>query len=774
MQKIVAAASIYPFSTRNSLHRFKPVKKNTISYFVFLTLCVVLSASGIASGSSDPTSTQDIDAKVKQLLGKMTLEEKVGQMTQMTLAVISTGAGDPSDQTGPTYTAGSHSIDAAKLEDALIKHHVGSILNVTSSAFSVDHWHEILNQIQDEATKKTRLHIPVIYGIDAIHGATYTLGSTLFPQAVAMAATFNRDMTHKEGEITAREVKASGIPWNFYPVMDVGRQLLWSRLYETYGEDTYLATALGASYIDGHQSQGVAPCLKHYVGYSFPWSGKDRTPAFMTERMLRETFLPPFEAGIRAGAPTIMINSGEVDGIPGHANHHLLTDILRGELHFKGFTVSDWQDIERLYTRDRVAQSPKDAVRIAVMAGVDMSMVPFDYSFYDLLIELVKEGSVPMSRINQAVGRILRVKYQIGLFEHPYPDESLKKNIGLADATAANLTAAQEAITLLKNDDAVLPLSKKSKVMIAGPNADLLSVLNGGWTITWQGDQEALYPKDKKTVLKAIQDKIGESNVIYATDTDYAVQRASSVDAIILCLGEKTYTETPGNIDDLTLDAAQLDLATKLEKSGKPVILVMIEGRPRVIRTAVDGAKSIVMAYLPGMEGGQAIADVLFGDVNPSGKLPFTYPRSPDSLTPYDHTAMEEEEGNVFNPEFPFGTGLSYTNFKYSNLTINHDTISKDESLKVSVTVTNTGKVAGKESVLLYMTDEFASVARPVKELRGFDKVMLQPGDSKTLEFTLKPYDFSFINESNRRVIEPGPFKVAVGPLVKDFTIEDR
>lgn len=696
----------------------------------------------------------------------MTLEEKVGQMTQLTLSMVSSGAdGNQEPQ----------SFDEAKLEAALIQHHVGSILNVqsTGSAFSVEHWHAVIEHIQDLATNKTRLQIPVLYGIDAIHGATYTQGATLFPQALAMAATFNRNLVRKEGEITAREVKASGIPWNFYPVMDVGRQPLWPRLYETYGEDTYLATELGSAYIQGHQ--GVAPCLKHYVGYSDPWSGKDRTPAIITERLLRETFLPTFEAGVRAGAPTVMVNSSEIDGIPGHANHHLLTDILRGELGFKGFTVSDWEDIERLYTRDRVAATPKDAVRIAVMAGIDMSMVPSDYSFYDLLIELVKERAVPMSRIDEAVGRILRVKYEIGLFDHPYGDSRLasaKKEVGTQASATDNLNAAQEALTLLKNDNKTLPLSRKSKVLVMGPNADLLSALNGGWTITWQGNQEQLYPKDKKTVLAAIRETVGDGNVVYANDLDFALQRASRVDAIILCLGEKPYTETPGNIDDLTLDPSQLAMAARLEQTGKPVILVMIEGRPRVIRPIVDGAKAILMAYLPGMEGGRAIADVLFGDKNPSGKLPITYPRAPNALTLYDHTAMEESEGNVYNPEFPFGAGLSYTTFEYSDLAVDHEAITKGQGLKVSVKVTNTGKLYGQESVLLYLTDQVASIARPVKQLRGFDKIALSPGETKTVEFTLKPRDFSFINRKNRRVIEPGEFKVTAGPLSRSFRIE--
>ena len=466
------------------------------------------------------------------------------------------------------------------------------------------------------------LKIPVLYGIDAIHGATYTTGSTLFPQALGMASTWNPELMHKSGEITAIEIKASGIPWNFYPVMDLGRQPLWPRLWETFGEDVFLASSMGSSYIRGQQETGfkVATCLKHYVGYSFPLNGKDRTPAWISERMLREYFLPTFKAGIDAGAPTVMVNSAEVDGIPTHSDHHLLTDILRTELKFKGIVVSDWEDIKRLYTRDRVADSPEEAVRMAVMAGVDMSMVPTDFTFYDILLKLVKENKVPMSRIDEAVSRILTVKFNLGLFENAYPDAELKKRFASQEFTDVNKTAANESIVLLKNDNKVLPLSKNIKVLVAGPTADMLSVLNGGWTITWQGSEESLYPQEKNTVLEAITAKVGKENVTYVKGSDFnkeeniaeAVTAANNSDVVVLCLGEKAYCETPGNIDDMTLDEAQLKLADELIKTGKPVIVVMIEGRPRIINKIVPGVKGILAAFLPGMEGGDAIANVLF------------------------------------------------------------------------------------------------------------------------------------------------------------------
>ena len=489
--------------------------KKTIYLLAIIAFCFSLIAH--AKGKSVKKEAV-IDKKVKEILSKMTLEEKVGQMTQVTIQAVSKQHGTATQK---------FEIDPAKLKEAIVKYHVGSILNVYDVALSLDYWNQIITEIQDIATKETRLKIPILYGIDAIHGATYTRGSTLFPQAINMAATFNSDLVKREGEITALEVRASGIPWNFYPVLDLGRQQLWPRLWETYGEDVYLDEKMGESYIEGAQGNDigqkdkVAVCLKHYAGYSFPIDGKDRTPAWIGERMMREYFLPPFQKAIAAGAQTIMVNSSEVDGIPGHSNYHLLTEVLRNEMKFKGFVVSDWQDIERLYTRDKVASSPEDAVRMAVMAGVDMSMVPLDFSFYDLLIKLVKEGKVPMERINQAVSRILRVKFMLGLFDNPYPDNSLKAKFASKESDAVNLQASEESIVLAKNEENILPLAKTSKVLVTGPTANLLSVLNSGWTLTWQGNEETLYPKNKPTVLKAIEDKLGAENVKYVPGVSF-------------------------------------------------------------------------------------------------------------------------------------------------------------------------------------------------------------------------------------------------------------
>jgi beta-glucosidase len=717
-----------------------------------------------------------IEKRVKELLSKMTLEEKVGQMTQVTIQAVSKKQGTKNQH---------HELDDAKLEEAILKYHVGSILNVYDVAHEAEYWHEVITKIQDIA-QKTRLKIPVIYGIDAIHGATYTKGATLFPQSLAIASTWNKDIARNIGEITSIETRASGIPWNFYPVLDLGRQPLWPRLWETFGEDVFLASQLGTEYIKGAQGDDIskpdklATCLKHYVGYSFPINGLDRTPAWISERMLREYFLPTFEAGILAGSPTIMVNSAEVDGIPGHANYHLLTEILRDELKFKGLVVSDWEDVKRLYTRDRIASSPKEAVRIAVMAGIDMSMVPYDFSFYDLLLELVKEGKVPMKRIDEAVSRILRVKFQLGLFEKPYPDKELIKNIATKEHTNANLNAAQESIILAKNEDDFLPLKKDKKVFVTGPTANMLSPLNGGWTITWQGNEESLYPQEKNTILEAIKSKVGEANVKYmegcSFDADInsneAYMEAVNSDVIVLCLGEPAYCENPGKIYDLTLPKAQIDYATKLLNSGKPVVLVLVEGRPRVITEIAKEVKSILIAFLPGMEGGNAIADLLYGDANPSGKLPVTYPKSPNGITLYDYKPLESFDSNKYDPLFPFGHGLSYTKFSYSNLKLSSDKIKMNDKLVVSVDVENVGKLKGKEVVQLYLTDLYGSVSRPNKQLKGFEKIELNPGERKTVTFTIDKSHLSFIGIDNKRIVEPGEFIITVGELKKHFFVE--
>jgi len=735
---------------------------------------------------------RDHSRQIDDLIKRMTLEAKVGQMTQLAIAAIASGH----DQ--------QIAIDPAKLDNAIVKYGVGSILNVSDQALTVDHWHQIIGQIQEAATKKTRLGIPMMYGIDSIHGANYVLGSTLFPQEIGMAATFNPELMKHAAEITAIETRAAGIPWSFSPVLDLGRNPLWPRFWETFGEDPYLAKVMGVAFVRGLEGtdvsspNAVATSLKHYMGYSFPLTGRDRTPAWIPENYLREYFLPTFDAAVKAGARTIMVNSGEINGVPGHVNHHILTDILRTELGFKGFVVSDWQDIKKLVSVWRIAADEKEATRLAVMAGIDMSMVPDDLSFADNLIALVKEGKVPQSRIDEAVRRILWVKFELGLFDKPMPDASLKSKFGLPEYRTVSLDAARESITLLKNSNNILPLAKTAKVLVTGPTADSLVSMNNGWTYVWQGSEESLYPKDRHTIRKAIEAKLGAGNVTFVpgtkitrapgpsngTPTDQeeevdiaaAVQAARNVDVVVLALGEGSYCETPGNITDLTIGAPQLKLAEALKATGKPIVLVLVEGRPRIINRIADDMNAIVLAYNPSNEGGTAIADVLFGDVNPSGKLPFTYPRTPNGLINYDHKPFETENtafGNMaFNPQFQFGDGLSYTTFAYSDLRVGKQTIGMNEELPVSVTVKNVGNRAGKEAVLVYVSDLVASLSPPGKRLRRFAKVSLNPGESRTLNFKLRREDLSFIGADNKPTLEPGDFEVRVAGLTQKFSVK--
>jgi beta-glucosidase len=518
------------------------------------------------------------------------------------------------------------------------------------------------------------------------------------------------------------------------------------------------------------------------MGYSFPLTGRDRTPAWIPENYLREYFLPTFAAAVKAGARTVMVNSAEINGTPGHINRHILTDILRQELGFKGFVVSDWEDIKKLVTIWKVAADEKEATRLAVMAGIDMSMVPSDYSFSDLLIQLVKEGKVPQTRIDEAVRYILKVKYELGLFNDPLASAPAT-NFATPEARALSLEAARESMTLLKNEGGILPLKKEQKILVTGPTADSLISLNNGWTYVWQGNNPAFYPKDRPTILAALKAK-GESNISYVPgtgldkeiDINAAVTAARDADVVVVCIGEGSYAETPGNITDLTLNEAQLKLAEAIEATGKPVVLVLVEGRPRVINRLVDKARGILMAYNPSNEGGTAVADVLYGDYNPGGRLPFTYPRTPNGLITYDHKFFETEEtsfGNAaFKPQFEFGSGLSYTTFVYSDLRLAQKSIGKTDDLSVTVTVTNSGARAGKEAVQLYVSDLVASLTPPGKRLRRFAKIALQPGQARTLTFTLHPSDLSFIGSDNKPVIEAGDFEVAIGALKDRFTVK--
>ena len=720
-----------------------------------------------------PPPRDDVVRRVRDLVGRMTLEEKVGQMTQLEIGMVTDGK-DADLRINPT-----------KLRKAVVEYGVGSILNVKDLALPIEKWHELVPAIQN-AAGEARLKIPVLYGIDSIHGANYVKGATLFPQPLGMAATWNPELMLETSRVSAAETRAAGIPWNFSPVLDIGRQPLWPRLYETFGEDVHLASVMGAAAVRGYQGDdpasptSVAACLKHYVGYSFPASGHDRTPASIPIEMLREYFLPTFAAAVDAGALSVMVNSGEVNGIPGHANRHLLTDVLRGELGFGGVVVSDWEDIKRLVTTHHVAANEKEATRIAVLAGIDMSMVPSDYSFADLLVQLVNEGAVPTSRVDEAVSRVLSMKARLGLFDDPTRGIETRTAVGSTQSRRLALRAARESIVLLKNDRRVLPLPRDARVLVTGPACDSLPALNNGWTITWQGDRPAEYPADRRTVRRAIETRLG-ARATYRPGVDFAktidvpaaVEAARASDVVVACLGEASYAETPGNINELTLPDAQLRLAQAIADTGKPMVLVLIEGRPRIIRTIADAASAIVLALNPGMEGGAALADVLFGDVNPDGKLPITYPRFANALTTYDRKKSQEPLPGFapamgYAPQFEFGFGLSYTTFEYSKLTAMPDAAAVGVPIDISVRVRNSGSRAGAEVVQLFVSQHAARVTPPVRRLKRFAKVTLQPNEAREVVFHLAKRDFSYVDAGGGLVSEPGAFTVLVGGLAKE------
>ncbi|CAF3724366.1 unnamed protein product [Rotaria sordida] len=679
-----------------------------------------------------PLTTYDNDIDI--LLSQMTDEDKIGQMTQIAIDLILKDPSKPWNEI---------EVDPVKLTTAIQNYKIGSIFSVAATgAYSLEQWHDIIGKIQDESSK-TSLKIPVLYGIDSIHGANFVRNSVLFPQAIALAATFNTTMVREIGKIVARQTRAAGIPWVFHPQVDIGRQKLWPRLWETYGEDVKLVKDMGRAYTESMQGDDlkslvtVAACLKSFVGYSHPQSGRDRTPAWIDERQMQEYFLPPFEESIRAGAVSVMINPGDVNGIPGHANYHLMTEILKEKYQFEGFALSDWEDIIRLHTVYHTADTPKEAVRQAIMAGVDMSMVPLDFSFFDLALEGIRDGSIPISRIDDAVRRILRVKYALGLFDgrNAWPDISTINTFSNQIFDQINLQAAHEVITLLKNDNNTLPLietkiTSDTKLLITGPTADVLTSLNGGWSYTWQGNDQSIYPTNftNKTILESIKRYLGTSKVEYINSTtfDQIIDMSKVLDAsvnasyILVCLGEQAYTETPGNINDLILNDAQLQLVEQLHnRTDKPIITILVEGRPRIIRRIVELSSAIVMMYLPGMEGGQALVDVLFGKYNPSGRLPISYPKYNHHLSTYDYQWCETSLGNNIDVEFEFGHGLSYTTFVYENLVLSPSPILLwDEQLSISIVVRNTGSVVGDHTVLLFISDLYRSVTPPNKELK--------------------------------------------------------
>jgi len=722
---------------------------------------------------------------VNKLLARLSLDEKIGQMTQLDLMTVTVKGSSPIK------------LDETKLREAVVKYGVGSFINNgLGRALSLEEWAYVNKTIQDIIRTETSNQIPLLYGIDSIHGATFVLDATLFPQQIAMAATRNPELMRRSAKISAAETRAAGLRWTFAPVLDVGRHPVWARFPETFGEDPYLTSVFGVAAVRGFEGSdlsapiSVAACMKHYIGYSFPLTGKDRSPALIPDEHLREYFLPPFRAAVQAGVQTVMVNSGEVNGVPAHRSKHLLTDVLRGELGFKGVIVSDWEDIIRLHTWHKTADSPAEAVRQAVDAGMDMSMVPLDFSFFKLLKQLVKEGKVSEKRINESVRRILQLKADVGLFKNPYVEPETVGQFGRPEYRQTALAAAEEAITLLKNEGNILPIAKSAKVLVVGPAAKSISALHGCWSFTWQGLDEKVYPKGSLNITEAMKQKLGEANVTVHAGVDFtgkdidseaAVTAAASVDTIILCLGEDAYAETPGDINDFNLPAGQQDLAKRLYATGKPVVLVLIEGRGRVISEIVPGAKGIVLAYWPGSGGAQALANILVGDTNPSGKLPFTYARHANNLLTYDrkYTSMVAEisapgdaKVNPAKPQWEFGHGLSYTTFETENLKLGSAKLKGKGRIVITADVKNTGSRPGKEVVELYTSDLYASLTPPGKRLRAFTKIELQPGETKSVKFELSATDLAFVNGVSKLVTEPGEFEVHVGALKAKFRYE--
>ncbi len=748
--------------------------------FLLTAFCMVCGEYAIAQISGWDEAVRKAEALTEEL----TLEEKAGQMTNISLMALAEGEF--------WMRRDTVKLDTAKIRDLLIDSGVGSVQNLGTYPMAPDEWHKLIGIIQEVAMNRTRHGIPLIYGIDAVHGANYSAGSTLFPHQIGMAATRNPSLTEQGAAVTSYELKACGIPWNYSPVLDVSRHALWGRIFETYGEDTYLCTVMGEAFIKGSQGDNLseydkaAVCLKHFWAYGHPANGKDRSPVYLPERMLRQIHLPPFKAAVDAGALTVMINSGSVNGVPSHADRVLLTDILKGELGFEGFTISDWEDVTNLVKVHQVAADEREAVKLAVNAGLDMSMAPYDAEFAKHLVDLVRTGEVKESRVDDAVRRILAVKYVLGLFENPLPDPSLYGKYGSTEFAEMSLEAARESLTLLKNENSVLPLSKNAKVLVTGVAGHSLNYLNGAWSRTWGGEDTSFNDPGKATIYEAVADKIGRERTTFVQGTHYdrdtnttaAAEAARDADAVIVCLGERPATEKPSDIDNLEMPRAQLDLVKAVAEAGKPVILLPVEARPRIITEVAPLADGILMAYLPGNEGGRAVADVLFGDVNPSGKLPFTYPRHSGTLLTYDHTKADRRDAGFgfegFDPLFEFGHGLSYTTFEYSDLNLSTDTLTGNETIVAEVTVKNTGDRKGKETAELYSADLVASIVPAVKQLRRFEKIELEPGESETIRFTLTADDLSFVDRENRTVTETGEFELETGGLKALFYYKEN
>ena len=760
-----------------------------------ILLSISMLALAYTASANVPVIKSDpkIEAQVEQTLKKLTLEEKIGQMMELVTDLF--GA---NDKNGVFY------IDEHKTDSILSRYKIGSILNAPNTcAPTAKQWEKYIAQIQKISMK--RIGIPCVFGLDQNHGSTYTQGGTLFPQNINVAATFNREIARRSAEATAYETRAVSVPWTYSPTVDLGRDARWPRIWENFGEDCYLSSEMGKAMVYGFQGEDpnnidqyhIATSMKHFMGYGVPWTGKDRTPAYISPADLREKHFAPFLAGLQAGALTVMVNSASVNGVPMHANKEFLTGWLKEETGWDGVLITDWADINNLYTREMVAKDKKDALRIAINAGIDMIMEPYSCDACGYLVELVKEGKIPMSRIDDACRRVLRMKYRLDLFKNPTQKLKNYPKFGGEEFAKLALEGATESMVLLKNEGNILPLQHGKKILLTGPNANQMRCLNGGWSYTWQGHRADEFAGKYNTIYEAFCNEYGKENVILNQGVTYnekgkyweenepqiqgAVDAAKNVAVIVACIGENSYTETPGNLTDLWLSENQRNLVKELAKTGKPVVLVLNEGRPRLIADIEPLAQGIIDILIPGNMGGDALVNLVSGKSNFSGKMPYTYPKEINSLANYDFKKSEEvgtmEGAYDYNAkitqQWGFGYGLSYTSYKYSNLKVSQSDFRHGDIIKVSVDVKNTGKVAGKESVLLFSSDLIASIVPDGRRLRAFDKVELQPGETKTMTFELKADDLAFVGWNGKWRLEEGDFKLMIADQSADIHCTD-
>ena len=760
-----------------------------------ILLSISMLALAYTASANVPVIKSDpkIEAQVEQTLKKLTLEEKIGQMMELVTDLF--GA---NDKNGVFY------IDEHKTDSILSRYKIGSILNAPNTcAPTAKQWEKYISQIQKISMK--RIGIPCVFGLDQNHGSTYTQGGTLFPQNINVAATFNREIARRSAEATAYETRAVSVPWTYSPTVDLGRDARWPRIWENFGEDCYLSSEMGKAMVYGFQGEDpnnidqyhIATSMKHFMGYGVPWTGKDRTPAYISPADLREKHFAPFLAGLQAGALTVMVNSASVNGMPMHANKDILTGWLKEETGWDGVLITDWADINNLYTREMVAKDKKDALRIAINAGIDMIMEPYSCDACGYLVELVKEGKIPMSRIDDACRRVLRMKYRLDLFKNPTQKLKNYPKFGGKEFAKLALEGATESMVLLKNKGNILPLQHGKKILLTGPNANQMRCLDGGWSYTWQGHRADEFAGKYNTIYEAFCNEYGKENVILNQGVTYnekgkyweenepqiqgAVDAAKNVDVIVACIGENSYTETPGNLTDLWLSENQRNLVKELAKTGKPVVLILNEGRPRLIADIEPLAQGIIDILIPGNMGGDALVNLVSGKSNFSGKMPYTYPKEINSLANYDFKKSEEvgtmEGAYDYNAkitqQWGFGYGLSYTSYKYSNMKVSQSDFRHGDIIKVSVDVKNTGKVAGKESVLLFSSDLIASMVPDGRRLRAFDKVELQPGETKTMTFELKADDLAFVGWNGKWRLEEGDFKLMIADQSADIHCTD-